>query len=140
MKYIGNPVEVDAFKITGLGAREKAGIVLQTEDMHTRLATDEMLARYTPVVGDYWVIQSDGYAYLNPAAVFERKYSPEMMPLLGVSLLGALEKSVKLQSHYANLLNMHDGGERMQFENAAAWIKRLRSLKESQRGKANNSR
>lgn len=24
---------------------------------------------------DYWVIQSDGYVYLNPAKVFERKYT-----------------------------------------------------------------
>jgi hypothetical protein len=35
-----------------------------------------MTARYMPVVGDYWVIQSDGYIYLNPKDVFERKYSP----------------------------------------------------------------
>lgn len=33
-----------------------------------------MMARYTPVVGDYWVVQEDGYIYLNPRDVFERKY------------------------------------------------------------------
>lgn len=37
----------------------------------------------------------------------------------------ALEESVKLQSHYGQLLNMHDGGERMKFDSADAWIKRL---------------
>ena len=37
----------------------------------------------------------------------------------------ALEKSVRLQSHYAELLNMNDGGERLQFETAEAWVKRL---------------
>jgi hypothetical protein len=37
----------------------------------------------------------------------------------------ALEKSVKLQSHYAVLLNIYDGGERIQFADADAWIKRL---------------
>ena len=37
----------------------------------------------------------------------------------------ALEASVKLQSHYANLLNMHDGGERIGFKNADAWLERL---------------
>jgi hypothetical protein len=38
------------------------------------VATSEMTARYKPVAGDYWVIQSDGYIYLNPKEFFERKY------------------------------------------------------------------
>lgn len=38
----------------------------------------------------------------------------------------ALAESVKLQSHYAVLLNQHDGGERMQFDSGAAWMNRLR--------------
>jgi hypothetical protein len=37
----------------------------------------------------------------------------------------ALEESVKLQAHYAKLLNMHDGGERMVFPTVEAWIARL---------------
>jgi hypothetical protein len=41
-------------------------------------------------------------------------------------LVKALEESVKLQSHYAELLNMHDGGKRIGFESADAWIARLR--------------
>lgn len=41
----------------------------------------------------------------------------------------ALEESVKLQSHYAMLINMHDGGERIQFANADAWLARLRDAK-----------
>lgn len=40
-------------------------------------------------------------------------------------LMIALEQSVKLQSHYASLLNMHDGGERLQFPHARDWIARL---------------
>ncbi len=38
----------------------------------------------------------------------------------------ALEESVKLQSHYASLLNLHDGGNRIGFTDADAWIARLR--------------
>lgn len=38
-----------------------------------------------------------------------------------------LEESVKLQSHYAELLNMHDGGERMVFTKET-WIERLKEL------------
>ena len=41
-------------------------------------------------------------------------------------LLIALEQSVKLQSHYASLLNLHDGGRRVGFQDAQAWIDRLR--------------
>lgn len=40
------------------------------------MATAGMLARMNPNVGDYWVIQEDGYVYLNPREVFRRKYSP----------------------------------------------------------------
>ena len=38
----------------------------------------------------------------------------------------ALEESVTLQAHYAELLNMHDGGRRIVFRDADAWIARLR--------------
>lgn len=37
----------------------------------------------------------------------------------------ALEESVKLQSHYARLLNLYDCGGRLDFANAQAWIDRL---------------
>jgi len=40
-------------------------------------------------------------------------------------LMTALEESVKLQSHYAELLNMHDGGERRTFPHATDWLERL---------------
>lgn len=43
-------------------------------------------------------------------------------------LRAALEESVKLQSHYAELLNMHDGGQRMCFDDADAWLERLREV------------
>lgn len=37
----------------------------------------------------------------------------------------ALEESLKLQSHYARLLNMHDGGERRQFDTPREWMDRI---------------
>lgn len=43
-----------------------------------------------------------------------------------VELRTALDESVKLQSHYATLLNPLDGGERKQFADGKAWIARLR--------------
>ena len=45
---------------------------------------------------------------------------------LAHELMLVLIESVKLQSHYAALLNMHDGGERMQFSCPAEWIERLK--------------
>lgn len=40
----------------------------------------------------------------------------------------ALAESLKLQSHYAELLNAHDGGQRMTFPDVDSWLARLREL------------
>jgi hypothetical protein len=37
----------------------------------------------------------------------------------------ALRESLKLQSHYALLLNDYDGGHRRAFTDITAWLKRL---------------
>jgi hypothetical protein len=76
MIYVANPVEVHAFPITNVGpVLDDGSRWLDLEGAPT-LASAEMMARMTPQVGDYWVVQSDGYVYLNPKDVFERKYSP----------------------------------------------------------------
>ena len=46
-------------------------------------------------------------------------------------LEAALKQSVELQSHYAGLLNMHDGGKRLAFANVEAWLDRLATLKDA---------
>ncbi len=80
MRYVANPVEVEAHKIVKVDLahpRPDGSIPLELENGLTVFATPEMCSRMTPVVGDYWVIQvADGYIYLNPKAVFERKYMP----------------------------------------------------------------
>ena len=81
MKYKANPVIVDAFKIVEIGSRigaeiTKLGIWLYLENGTSVFADKNMIARFEPQLGDYWVIQEDGYVYLNPKEVFERKYSP----------------------------------------------------------------
>lgn len=43
-------------------------------------------------------------------------------------LMAALETSVQFQSHYGQLLNVHDGGERMAFASADDWLARLDTL------------
>lgn len=77
-RYKGKPVIVHASEITGTGILTSDGYLEVTlAGGAVREATPEMLARMTPVVGDYWVIApQDGvnYEYLNPKAVFEHKY------------------------------------------------------------------
>jgi hypothetical protein len=76
MKYIANPVEVDAFKIL-----EVCGLFVRLEEKeYWENITLSMVARMTPKVGDYYVVQSDGYVYLNTKEVFERKYSRMELP------------------------------------------------------------
>lgn len=40
-------------------------------------------------------------------------------------IMRALEESVKLQSHYATLLNTHDGGNRLVFNSTMEWMDRI---------------
>lgn len=76
MKYVANPVEVDAFEILAVKfVKGQEGAYLELDNGLSKIALPEMMARMTPKPGDYWVVQSDGYVYLNPKEVFERKYS-----------------------------------------------------------------
>jgi len=45
-----------------------------------------------------------------------------------VVMEGALQQSVELQGHYAMLLNMYDGGRRIEFKSADEWLARLAVL------------
>jgi hypothetical protein len=45
-------------------------------------------------------------------------------------LEAALVASVELQSHYAALLNRHDGGQRLTFKTMDAWLARLAELED----------
>lgn len=77
MKFIARPVMVDAFKIYAVSDRREDGSVrIELEDGTIKRGNSVMLARFMPGVGDYWVVQDDGYEYVNPAAVFTRKYRP----------------------------------------------------------------
>lgn len=48
-----------------------------------------------------------------------------------VELEAALEESVKLQSHYAGLLNQYDGGLRLGFATVEQWLERLRKCRKT---------
>lgn len=77
MEYIANPVKVTALQIVEVLADSlNDTVVLHLEDGSTAPVTAAMTARYRPVPGDYLVKQEDGYTYVNPREVFERKYHP----------------------------------------------------------------
>jgi hypothetical protein len=62
----------------------------------------------------------------------EKRIWDRIGKVLPASLLEPLEQSVKLQSHYATLLNMHDGGTRMVFAHCGEWLARLRQLERTE--------
>lgn len=77
-KYIAKPIEVTAHRISNIGARGSDGSLSMILDGGEQVyASGAMLSRMLPVQGDYWVIQPDGYIYLNPKDVFESKYTPQ---------------------------------------------------------------
>jgi hypothetical protein len=74
-EYVANPVVVKAAKITDVYTlSDGAAHVFLDGESGQFYASAPMCARMSPKIGDYWVIQEDGYAYLNPKDVFERKY------------------------------------------------------------------
>jgi hypothetical protein len=75
MKYKANPVIVDAYKIVSINLDQHNIMYFCLDGKDDFIPTKSMLARITPQVGDYLVIQEDGYEYLNPKDVFQRKYS-----------------------------------------------------------------
>lgn len=77
-RYVANPVIVHAVTIVSISApaNDDGTHDLKLSNGVIYRATSAQLARYVPVGGDYLVVQSDGYVYVNPKAVFEKKYSP----------------------------------------------------------------
>jgi hypothetical protein len=87
---------------------------------------------------------SDPLAADDDREVIEATFraAAEEIELLGCQCIGlrhALEESLKLQTHYASILNMHDGGNRMQFATVKSWIDRLASLAPMPKGPAGDA-
>lgn len=85
MRYIANPVVVEAKVITKVedGGPQSSGVFHLTLEDGSKFSPDGgMTSRMSPKVGDYVVTQSDGYVYLNPKNVFERKYRPDELNAL----------------------------------------------------------
>lgn len=55
----------------------------------------------------------------------QKKASRSSLESENARLREALKESVKLQSHYAMLLNGWDGGKRIEFKSSDEWLERL---------------
>lgn len=83
MKYVSNPVIVDAFEIVGMSEETDPNgnihlyiKVSENGEVGHAIATPEMLARMKPSLGDYYVRQaSDGYECLFLKELLETMYS-----------------------------------------------------------------
>jgi hypothetical protein len=72
--HIANPVLVHAAIILAIANEGISNTKLELDDGSAFVAPAEMTARHIPQTGDYLVTQDDGYRYINPKDVFERKY------------------------------------------------------------------
>ena len=73
--HTANPVKVHARVVQEAISGGDGNTLLQLDDGTEYIAGPEMTARHTPIPGDYLVEQLDGYIYINPKEVFERKYA-----------------------------------------------------------------
>lgn len=74
-KYAVRPLTVDAFQITHVSDTYEEGLVdITLDNGEVVTCRPELMSRMKPAVGDYYICTDDGYFYLNPKVVFERKY------------------------------------------------------------------
>lgn len=75
--HVANPVRVNAVQLVSFGgSTDTDDIIGYDAEGNSYTITAAMRARYEPESGDYFVTQEDGYRYVNPRDVFERKYQP----------------------------------------------------------------
>jgi hypothetical protein len=72
--HIAKPVLVHAAVILAVANEGTNSTRLDLDDGSKFTAPPELTARYVPQAGDLLVTQEDGYQYVNPRDVFERKY------------------------------------------------------------------
>lgn len=75
--HVANPYPVFARRILHVAGSAPGGALnLTLTDGTPYTAGTEMTARHFPLSGDYLIVGEDGYAYINPSEVFEKKYHP----------------------------------------------------------------
>jgi hypothetical protein len=76
VKYIANPVVVEAFEVRDVQLSSSPGCVYRlilAEDLAVEAGTHQ-LNNHVPKIGDFWIRLAEKDQYLCPKDVFERKY------------------------------------------------------------------
>jgi hypothetical protein len=75
MTITGFPSAVQARRILRIGPlNSDLGRLLEFDGGSHAIVNKKILAAYNPLVGDYYVIPSEGYAYIVPKATFAQTY------------------------------------------------------------------
>jgi hypothetical protein len=72
--FITAPTRVQARRIIRVGSLLSDGTRLIELDHGDRVAINPTRLTFTPVAGDYWVVPSDGDAYLDHGSVYQKTY------------------------------------------------------------------
>lgn len=101
--HIANPVLVHAAVIQTTANEGISSTKLELDDGSEFIAAAELTARHIPQAGDYLVTQDDGYRYINPKDVFERKYREigmqDLASSIGTLSLGAIHPDAVVDLH-----------------------------------------
>ena len=89
-------------------AHELTRMSFTTADMNIALKLNEVIEKVNLITE----VMNKGVEEMNQIKLLE----------------SALWESLKLQSHYAKLLNQYDGGSRMTFNSVHKWITRLQNI------------
>ena len=98
--HIANPILVHAAVILAVANEGTNSTRLDLDDGSKFTAPPELTARYVPQAGDLLVTQEDGYQYVNPRDVFERKYREiGMQDLMPGAITSAPAPDVSVDLH-----------------------------------------
>jgi len=98
--HIAKPVLVHAAVILAVANEGTNSTRLDLDDGSKFTAPPELTARYVPQAGDLLVTQEDGYQYVNPRDVFERKYREiGMQDLMPGAITSATAPDVTVDLH-----------------------------------------
>jgi hypothetical protein len=74
-QFVAKPLHVQAWQILTVHRNHIRLDVPAGYDPDVFLTARQVNSRY-PVAGDYYVMLDDGFAFVSPRHVFERKYAP----------------------------------------------------------------
>lgn len=77
-KFVQKPQEITACEIIGteVDAEKKVVTSIKLSDGSTKETPWSMVAQYSPVPGDFFLVRPDGFEQIKPRADFLDRYEP----------------------------------------------------------------